>query len=219
MINRILDIVLAGSAAVVLSPLALPLMVALRCTGEGEVFYRQERVGRGGRTFALLKFATMLKDSPRIGAGEITLQDDPRILPLGHFLRKSKLNELPQLWNILKGDMSIVGPRPMVPRTFAAYPAAARAAISAVRPGLTGVGSVVFRDEERYLRGEDASRFYQEVIIPYKSSLEEWYLERQGLRMYLAVIAATAWAVLAPRSDAALRLLGPLPAPPAELAG
>ena len=124
--KRFLDVVLSFLSLMVLAPFLLPVIVILRFTGEGEVFYVQERVGRGGNSFGLYKFATMLKNSPNIGAGEITVRGDPRVLPFGKFLRKTKLNELPQLWNILIGDMSVVGPRPMVPNTYAHYPDEAR---------------------------------------------------------------------------------------------
>ena len=149
--TRFLDVILSAVALLFLIPLLIPVAVILRLSGEGEVFYIQERVGLSGKPFGLLKFATMLKDSPNIGAGEITVRDDPRVLPFGKFLRKTKLNELPQLWNILNGDISIVGPRPMVPKPYAQYPTAARDKLNQIRPGLTGIGSIIFRDEERYL--------------------------------------------------------------------
>ena len=107
--QRMLDIFFSGLAIFCLSPLLLPIACILRITGEGEVFFIQNRVGRKSDQFGLIKFATMLKDSPNIGTGEITINNDPRVLPLGKFLRKSKINELPQLWNILVGDMSVVG--------------------------------------------------------------------------------------------------------------
>lgn len=215
---RIFDIVLAGGTMLFLSPIFLPLMIVLRFSGEGEVFYRQQRVGLGGRNFGLLKFATMLKNSPKIGAGEITIRNDPRILPLGAFLRKTKLNELPQLWNIVIGDMSIVGPRPMVPSTFEHYPEEARNVLCTVRPGLTGIGSIVFRDEERYLDGHaDPMAFYRGVIIPHKSNLELWYIENQSLKLYLLLIFATAWVIFFPNSKIAETLFQGLPTPPKEL--
>lgn len=216
--RRVLDIVLAGGTLLFLLPILLPLIIVLRFSGEGEVFYRQQRVGLGGRNFGLLKFATMLKNSPKIGAGEITIRNDPRILPLGAFLRKTKLNELPQLWNIVIGDMSIVGPRPMVPSTFEHYPEKAKNVLCKVRPGLTGIGSIVFRDEERYLDGHaDPMAFYRSVIIPHKSNLELWYVENQSLKLYLLLIFATAWVILFPSSKIAQTLFQGLPTPPREL--
>ena len=145
--QRLLDVFLSGIAIILLSPILVPIACVLKITGEGEVFYKQARVGKGGSSFGLIKFATMLKDSPSIGTGEITIKNDPRVLPLGKFLRKSKINELPQLWNIFIGDMSIVGPRPMVPNTYARYPIKAQKVLNTVRPGLTGIGSIIFRDE------------------------------------------------------------------------
>ncbi len=202
-----------------LLPILFPLMIVLRLTGEGEVFYRQQRVGLGANTFGLLKFATMLKDSPTIGTGEITVRNDPRILPLGSFLRKSKLNELPQLWNILVGDMSIVGPRPMVPDTFSFYPECARGVLTTVRPGLTGVGSIFFREEERYLDEiTDPVTFYREVIIPYKSDLELWYVEHQSLKLYFVIILVTAWVVVFPSNHGFESFFDGLPKPPKQLA-
>jgi lipopolysaccharide/colanic/teichoic acid biosynthesis glycosyltransferase len=217
-IQRMLDVLLAAFALVVLAPFLLPVMLILRFSGEGDVLYRQERVGLGGRPFGLLKFATMLRNSPNIGSGEITLKNDPRVLPVGRFLRKSKLNELPQLWNILIGDLSVVGPRPMVPRTFAEYPVAAQMDLNMVRPGLSGVGSLVFRDEERWLDSQsDARRFYREVIIPYKASLEQWYVRNRSIAVYLQVIAFTLVALVRPSSDLPWRVWPTLPPLPEAL--
>ena len=202
--KRFLDVVLSFLALVVLAPFLLPVVVILRFTGEGEVFYIQERAGRGGNSFGLYKFATMLKNSPNIGAGEITVRGDPRVLPFGKFLRKTKLNELPQLWNIFIGDMSVVGPRPMVLNTYAHYPEQAREKLNTVRPGLTGIGSIVFRDEERYLVDLDEPiEFYRENIIPYKSDLEIWFVKNNTLWLYIKIIFVTAWVVIFPSSTIA----------------
>ena len=217
--QRLFDIVLSLMALLVLSPLLVPIVVLLRLTGEGEVFFLQGRVGKGGKAFKLYKFATMLKNSPSIGTGTVTVKGDPRILPMGHFLRKSKINELPQLLNILKGDMSIVGPRPQTQRCFDAFTPASQKAIVQVQPGITGIGSIIFRDEENVLHGHaDSLRFYDEVIAPYKGALEEWYVANQGLWTYLLCIGVTAWVVLSPESNLAWRVFGSLPKPPNELA-
>jgi lipopolysaccharide/colanic/teichoic acid biosynthesis glycosyltransferase len=195
--NRLLDIFISSCALITLIPLFLPVIIILRFTGEGKIFYMQRRVGLGGHEFGLMKFATMLKNSPNIGAGEITLRNDPRVLPFGKFLRKTKLNELPQLWNIIVGEMSIVGPRPMVPNTYSNYPESARKKLNTVRPGLTGIGSIIFRDEERYL--EDCNKpieFYREHIIPYKSNLEVWFVENNSLWLYFKIIFVTSWVVI-----------------------
>jgi lipopolysaccharide/colanic/teichoic acid biosynthesis glycosyltransferase len=217
--QRLLDILLSSLALLVLSPLLLPVMLILRFTGEGEIFFVQQRVGLGGQPFGLYKFATMLKNSPNIGTGTVTVKGDPRVLPFGHFLRKTKLNELPQLFNILLGDMSIIGPRPQTRRCFDAFPPASQAEIIKVRPGLSGIGSIVFRDEEELMHASaEPERFYDEVIMPYKGQLEEWYVAHQGFWTYLAAIFATAWVVLFPKSRLVWRLFDGLPAPPAVLA-
>src|SRR5690554_5258606 len=191
--QRLLDIVFSGLALLVLSPLLVPIAIALRLTGEGEVFFIQQRVGRGGKPFGLYKFATMLKDSPNLGTGTVTVKDDPRVLPMGRFLRRTKINELPQLLNIFRGDMSIVGPRPQTQRCFDAFPARSQAEIVKVRPGLSGIGSIVFRDEEELMHAaKDPERFYDDVIMPYKGQLEEWYVAHQGVGTYLKSILLTA---------------------------
>ena len=216
--KRFLDVVLSFLALVTLAPFLIPVVVILRFTGEGEVFYIQERAGRGGNSFGLYKFATMLKNSPNIGAGEITVREDPRVLPFGKFLRKTKLNELPQLWNIFIGDMSVVGPRPMVLNTYAYYPEEAREKLNTIRPGLTGIGSIVFRDEERYLADRDEPmEFYREHIIPYKSDLELWFVENNTLWSYIKIIFVTAWVVLFPSSNIVERVFVGIPRLPDTL--
>tara|TARA_B100000963_G_C22635049_1_gene677147 strand:+ start:4026 stop:4682 length:657 start_codon:yes stop_codon:yes gene_type:complete len=197
--QRFFDIFFSFLALLVLSPLFIPIIIILRVTGEGEIFYIQERSGKEGKHFGLYKFATMLRDSPNMGAGEITLKSDPRVLKFGKYLRKTKLNELPQLINILFGEMSIVGPRPMVPNTYLKYPLEAQKKINTVRPGLTGIGSIIFRDEETFLDTKDDPRkFYDDVIIPYKSNLEIWYVENKTFTIYLKIIFITACAVIFP---------------------
>ncbi len=217
--QRFLDIVFSGLALLVLAPLLLPVMLVLRLTGEGEVFFIQQRVGLGGTPFSLYKFATMLKNSPNIGTGTVTVKGDPRVLPFGHFLRKTKINELPQLLNIFKGDMSIIGPRPQTQRCFDAFPVESQAEIVKVRPGLSGIGSIVFRNEEELMYARAApERFYDETIMPYKGQLEEWYVAHQGIWTYLACIVVTAWVVVFPGSRIVWRLFPDLPARSAALA-
>ena len=215
---RALDIFLSLSAMIFLVPILLPIIVILRFTGEGEVFYIQDRVARGGNFFGLYKFATMLKNSPNIGTGVITVRDDPRVLPFGKLLRKTKLNELPQLWNIFIGDMSVVGPRPMVPETYAHYPEEARNKLNTISPGLTGIGSIVFRDEERHLvNRDDPKKFYREKIIPYKSDLEIWFVEHNSIGLYFKIIFVTAWVVIFPSSLIFDKAFSDIPKLPNEL--
>lgn len=217
--QRFCDFTLALIVLLMLSPLLIPISILLKLTGEGEVFYIQERVGINGKIFGLFKFATMLKNSPNIGAGELTLRDDPRVLPVGAFLRKSKINELPQLLNIIIGNMSIVGPRPMVPNTYINYPQAAQNKLNTIRPGLTGIGSIVFRDEENFLEGrKDPKEFYISQIIPYKSELEVWYVNNNSLINYLKCIFITAWVIVFPRSKIIDSFFKGLPSKPENLA-
>jgi lipopolysaccharide/colanic/teichoic acid biosynthesis glycosyltransferase len=218
--SRFFDILFSSLAVLLLAPLLIPIVVLLRLTGEGEVFYVQQRVGKDGRRFGLLKFATMLKNSPGMGTGTVTIKNDPRILPLGHFLRKTKINELPQLINILRGDMSIIGPRPQAERCFYAFPLDAQDEITKVRPGLSGIGSIVFRDEAELLHhAQDDVAFYDRVIAPYKGTLEKWYIENQSIATYFLLIFTTAWVVVWPGSRLVWRLFRNLPKPPPELAG
>jgi len=215
---RFFDFFLAFVALLTLSPLFFTVAIALRLTGEGEIFFKQSRVGRHASLFGLLKFATMLKDSPNIGTGTITVTGDPRVLPVGKFLRETKINELPQLLNILKGDMSVIGPRPQTQRCFDSYSAESKAEIVKVRPGLSGVGSIVFRDEERMMGdAENADRLYDEVIMPYKGALEEWYVANQGLKNYFLLIFLTVWVVVFPKSELHWKVLKGLPEAPEEL--
>ena len=216
--QRFLDIILSSIALVLLSPILIPVVVGLRLSGEGEVFFLQDRIGAGGATFKLYKFATMLKNSPNIGTGTITVRGDPRILPLGRFLRKSKINELPQLLNIWWGDMSVIGPRPLTRQTFSAYPADVQAVVVQVRPGLSGVGSVIFRGEEDILaHGDNSVQFYHDHIAPYKGAVERWYVEHRGVGVYLLTILLTVIVVLVPKSQLQWRWFKGLPPPPGEL--
>lgn len=215
---RFFDLLFTILALVCFSPLFLPVVVILRFTGEGEVFYVQTRVGKDGTYFGLVKFATMLKDSPQIGTGTITVKNDPRVLPVGAFLRKTKINELPQLWNIIRGDMSIIGPRPLTPDAFEMYPAHLREKILSARPGLSGVGSIVFRDEESLITlQKDPRAFYRSVIAPYKAELEVWFVENRSIWLYFKCIALTAWVVMIPSSNVAFSVLNSMPTPPSKL--
>jgi lipopolysaccharide/colanic/teichoic acid biosynthesis glycosyltransferase len=218
--QRTFDVFFSVMAFAILSPIFLVIGIILRLTGEHEVLYVQNRVGLGGKDFGVFKFATMLKNSPNIGTGYLTTKGDPRVLPFGKFLRRTKLNDLPQLFNILRGEMSFVGPRPQVRRHFELYSEAVQSKLNTVRPGLTGVGSVVFRDEEeileknRHMKYDD---FYSLVIAPYKGQLELWYIENSSMRLYLLLITLTVWIVLFPKSRWYLHLFKDLPEPPKVL--
>ena len=216
--QRFFDILLSTFAILFLSPLMIPLMLILRVTGEGDVFFLQSRVGRMQKDFTLYKFATMLRDSPNMGTGTVTIQNDPRVLPLGAILRKTKVNELPQLFNVLKGDMSIVGPRPQTRRCFDSFPLTSRGAIQKVKPGLSGIGSVVFRNEELMMAmSSNPERFYDEVIMPYKGRLESWYVENQNIDNYFSTIFFTVLAMSNRSTDLIFKYHPTLPRPPLEL--
>ena len=218
MMERFFDVFFSALALLILSPLLLPIVLILKFSGEGEIFFLQERIGKGGEVFKLFKFATMLKDSPNIGTGTVTMKGDPRVLPVGKFLRKTKINELPQLLNIFFGDMSVIGPRPLTAQTFSSYSVETQEIVKKVRPGLSGVGSIIFRGEEEIMHGTSASvDFYDNVIAPYKGSLEEWFVSNKGIYIYFLAIFITAWVVVFPSTKIAWRVFRDLPEPPAEL--
>ncbi|MDA9100750.1 sugar transferase [Planktomarina sp.] len=213
--QRIFDIIFSCIALILFSPFLLPLMCILRITGEGEIFFQQNRVGRGGEHFILIKFATMLKNSADMATGTITVHNDPRILPMGGFLRKTKINELPQLINVFKGDMSVIGPRPQTQRCFDAFPLSSQEKIIKVRPGLSGVGSIVFRNEEEMMHANDnPNEFYDELVMPYKGRLEEWYVNNACISLYFKLIFITINLVLFNKQKAIWAALKKLPEPP-----
>lgn len=214
-IKRLFDIILSSLAIVLLSPLFIIISLILKFTAEGEIFYLQQRYGLGNTKFYIIKFATMLKNSMNMGTGSITLKNDPRVTTFGKFLRKTKINELPQIFNILKGDISIVGPRPLVEKTFSAYNSKIRSQIYNVKPGLTGIGSIVFRDEESIIsqidESENPHEFYRREIAPYKGSLEIWYQKNCSIQLDLLLIIITAYVILFPNSKVYEKLLKDLP--------
>tara|TARA_B110000003_G_scaffold265604_1_gene291655 strand:+ start:71 stop:742 length:672 start_codon:yes stop_codon:yes gene_type:complete len=205
LLKRTFDILTSGIAIVILSPLLIPVIIGLKLTGEGYILYKQERIGYKNKPFLILKFATMLKDSANMPGGIMTTKKDPRITPMGGFLRKSKINELPQLFNIFFGHMSVVGPRPVMKVSFEAYPKHIQKVIYNVKPGLTGIGSIVFRDEEELItevknNSGDLWKFYKEKIYPFKGELEMWYKSNCSFFLDLQLIFMTTWIILAPNS-------------------
>ena len=212
-VKRIFDLLLSSIVIIVLSPLLIPIIIGLKLTGEGYIFYYQKRVGYRNKYFNIIKFATMLKNSPNIGTGLITLRNDPRVTPMGGFLRKTKINELPQVFNVLMGDMSIVGPRPLVDKTFNAYPEEIRYQVYNCKPGITGIGSVVFRDEEELMSATTLppQEFYQLVVAPYKGELELWYQQHRSLWVDLVIIFLTVWVVAFPKSQLMFKVFKDLP--------
>lgn len=218
-IKRLFDIAASVIALAILCPLLVPIMLLLKITGEGHVFYFQERIGLNNKPFSIWKFATMLKDSPNLGTGTITLRNDPRITPMGGFLRKTKINELPQIINVLLGDMSWVGPRPLDDKAFKAYPEEVQNHIYKVKPGITGIGSIIFRDEEKWMSETSmpVDEFRKAIIAPYKGALELWYHNHQSFMTDLKIALLTALAIVSPSSKLVFTWFNDLPTKPAEL--
>jgi len=188
--KRAFDLVISALGLVMLSPMLLIAALAIKLTSPGPVFFRQERVGRGFRRFNILKFRTMVPDAPKLG-GQLTAGGDPRITPIGRLLRKTKLDELPQLFNVLKGDMSFVGPRPEVPRYVEMFRRDFEELL-AVRPGITDLASLKYRHESEILgRSSDVESTYANEILPDKISLAKEYLRRSSLWFDLNLIFKT----------------------------
>lgn len=197
MAKRLFDLLLSSLG---LAGLALPLALvalAIKLDSPGPVFYRQVRVGLRGREFRIHKFRTMAHD-PGDRGPQLTVGLDARITRVGAFLRRTKLDELAQLFDVFEGTMSLVGPRPEVPRYVALYPAALREKVLSVRPGITDFASIEYRDESTLLaRSTDPERTYRELILPTKLALQARYVDRSGLGTDLVLIGRTVWAIIA----------------------
>ena len=189
--KRAFDMAASGSALLICLPLMAVVALAVRLDTPGPILFRQLRVGRHGRGFHILKFRTML-DRPSRPGQEITMHLDPRVTATGTYLRHWKLDELPQLWNVFRGDMSIVGPRPEVPRYVELYPQPERDIVLSVRPGITDPASIKYRSEADMLAGsDDPEQMYREVILPDKLSMAADYAARISLRGDLGIILQT----------------------------
>ena len=188
--QRFFDILFSGLALLFLAVPLLIVMVCLKFSGEGEVFYIQERIGRKGKTFGVYKFATMLKNSAAIGTGTVTVKNDP----------------------------SIIGPRPQTKRCFDAFPEALHDIILQVRPGLSGIGSIIFRNEEEMMdSGDNADEIYNNDIMPYKGELEAWYVKHNSIFVFFALIFLTVWVVLTGKAGIVYKMFPSLPAAPRTL--
>jgi lipopolysaccharide/colanic/teichoic acid biosynthesis glycosyltransferase len=212
-IKRFFDIIFSLIALIVLLPLFIPIIILLLLTGEHEVFFRQDRVGYQNKIFRIWKFATMLKNSPNMGHGDVTVRKDPRITSIGRFLRISKLNELPQVINILTGDMSFVGPRPLMKVGFDRYTDEMKGKVYRVKPGLTGIGSIVFRDEELIITKSSLPphECYRTVILPYKGAVEVWYQQHISFYTDFMILFLTAWYIIFPNSNWVNQIFPSLP--------
>ncbi|WP_318023240.1 sugar transferase [Paucibacter sp. DJ1R-11] len=178
--KRLFDVLAAALGLLLLSPLLLLIAIWVKLDSPGPVFFLQQRVGRQGRLFAIHKFRSMRADAPALGP-QITIGRDTRISRAGHFLRRHKLDELPQLWDVLRGEMSLVGPRPEVPRYVALYPADMHALILSVRPGITDLASIEYRDESRLLaEAADPERCYVEQVLPMKLAISAHYIRSRS---------------------------------------
>ncbi len=219
MTKRLIDLFVSIVALILLLPLFLLVSIILKFSGEGEVFYLQKRLGYQNKKFNIIKFATMIKNSPNIGTGSLTLRDDPRVLPFGKFLRKTKINELPQIFNVLMGNMSIVGPRPQMQVDFDKFPIDIRNEIYKSQPGITGIGSIIFRDEEKWISNHDGDKhiFYKKKIAPYKAEVEVWYYHNQSIFIDFKLIFLTAWVILFPSSNVVENIFKSLPKKPSYL--
>jgi lipopolysaccharide/colanic/teichoic acid biosynthesis glycosyltransferase len=190
-IKRILDIVGSALGLLLLLPVLAVVAVIIKLDSRGPVFFRQERVGQGGRAFRIFKFRSMVVGAARIGTA-LTMRTDPRITRVGVFLRRTKLDELPQLINVLVGDMSIVGPRPEVPQFMEFYAPIQRAIILSMRPGITDYAAILFRDESSLLDGvRDPIDVYRREIMPTKFFYYERYSREIGVQNDLRIIMAT----------------------------
>jgi len=196
--KRLLDVCIAAGGLVLLSPLFLLVGLLGTLVSPGPVLYFQERVGKDGRVFRIAKFRTMRAATERDGPG-ITVAGDSRVTAFGRILRSLKIDELPQLWNVLKGEMSVVGPRPEVPQYVKAYTSEQKQVLS-VRPGITDPSSIAYRREEELLAGQaDPQRYYREVILPDKLSLSLEYIRRISFRNDLALLVQTAISIFVTR--------------------
>lgn len=179
-VKRLSDVVVSGSLLAVLAPLMGLVCIAVRFTSKGPIFFCQDRVGLRGRKFRIIKFRTMVDNADQMGPS-VTASDDPRITRLGRLLRATKIDELPQLINVLRGDMSLVGPRPQVPRYVSQFPEYSRAVILSVRPGITGPTALVFRHEEEMLENRpDREEFYLSVLLPMKCDMDVRYVHNRS---------------------------------------
>jgi lipopolysaccharide/colanic/teichoic acid biosynthesis glycosyltransferase len=189
--KRVLDFTVAALGLLLLAPLFVLIALAIKLDSPGSVFFAHARVGRYGRPFKVLKFRTMVQDAPKRG-GAITAEDDPRVTRVGKILRKTKLDELPQLWNVLKGEMSLVGPRPQVEQYVALWEPTLREKVLSVRPGITGLTQISFRHEGVLLAQQpNPEAYYREVLLPIKLRSDAEYVDKRTLLYDLYLIART----------------------------
>jgi lipopolysaccharide/colanic/teichoic acid biosynthesis glycosyltransferase len=199
--KRMTDAAAAAAGLLALSPVFALVALSVKLTSKGPVLFRQERVGRDGRLFRIAKFRTMVQDADKRGL-PLTSARDPRITSLGRVLRRFKLDEFPQLWNVLKGEMSLVGPRPEVPHYVEFYSGAQRRVLS-VRPGITDPASIAYRQEEKLLGTQvDPERYYREVLLPDKLNMNLEYLDHISFFYDLSLVLRTTGSLFMPNWSA-----------------
>lgn len=211
LIKRFFDFIFSITGLILLSPLLIPVMMILLFTGEHYVFYFQKRIGYKNREFAIWKFATMLKKSPSMATGEITLRNDPRVTKFGKFLRITKINELPQLINVLIGNMSLVGARPLMKKSFDHYSDAVKQVVYNTPPGITGLGSVIFRDEEKLISDSEDIHAAYRGIFGYKGELEKWYQQHFSFYTDFMILFLTGWHIFFAKSNLVYKVFPSLP--------
>ena len=210
-LTRMFDLLIASFAIICLSPVFISVALFLAVNGEGEIFFRQARAGKDGKEFKIWKFSTMTKDSANLKGGLFTDLNDPRILFGGRILRQSKLNELPQLFNVLSGQMSLVGWRPLVNTTFETAIQLCQPGTYSKTPGITSLSSILSRNEEGQLarlHGSDKEAYYFNVLLPKKVALDDWWATNASVPRYFGILFLTAWVIAFPNSNAPIRILG-----------
>ena len=189
-LKRSFDLITSTIGCILISPILIGIALSIKLTSKGPVFFKQKRVGRYGKEFSILKFRTMVVDAEKLGK-QITVGNDSRITKIGSFLRKYKLDELPQLINVIKGDMSLVGPRPEVPKYVALYSDKQRRVLD-VRPGITDYASIEYRDENSILgKVDNPEEYYINVIMPHKIDLNMKYIENNNVLIDIGIIFKT----------------------------
>jgi lipopolysaccharide/colanic/teichoic acid biosynthesis glycosyltransferase len=221
-IKRTFDFLVSLIGLLLISPVFLIIIIILKFTGEEEVFYLQERMGLNNKPFFIYKFATMLKDSPNMTNKALTVRNDPRITKVGKILRITKINELPQILNVIKGDMALVGPRPLLAISVKNYTPEVQNIIYKNKPGITGIGSLIFRDEELLVTayrdiGKSPSEYYKKYIFPYKGELEKWYYHNCSLTVDFKILFLTFWSLVQKDSQLVYKTLKGLPSKPEVL--
>ena len=201
--KRFCDIIFALMGLLVTSPIVLTVIVLKKLAGEQEIFYIKGRVGKGERLFPFIKLSSMTPAKKGEKTSSLTLSNDSRITPLGHFIRKTKIDEFPQFVNIIRGELSFVGPRPMMPKIYKDYSKGVKAELSKIRPGVTGLATVVFRNEAQLLAESEFKceiEFHKKVISPIKGRLELLYINKQGFVLDFTILLLTFWQLFNPQS-------------------